>query len=171
MDWKTFWVFFAAMGVICLVLFFVDAFTPDITEIKPDTNVNIASSARLMVPTGFTIRSIDQQKVKWKVKWTATAFIVLLSPGSHTFSMDFSLSDGNYKWTSKGIEVETALQAGKFYQLKYYQDKAAKTISTSIEETEPIFYEPKTFEPRYMWLIAAAVCSVLGTIFYFWLGR
>jgi tetratricopeptide (TPR) repeat protein len=152
------------VGVLLVGYFFIDAFTPDITVINSLGSVTIENGASLYVPKEFKVKTMDEYPVKWKHKFTADAISVLLSPGPHTFTLDFSSSDGDTDISAKDLKIGVDFNSGKYYRLNYSLDKKTNMISYSIGETNPVVYK-SGFDPRYWSLIVAAIAFVVAIIF------
>jgi hypothetical protein len=157
------------VGICSLGDFFIDAFTPDITEINTGgESLTVENGAGFYVPKALKIKTMDGQTVKWKPKLTADGVSVLLVPGDHAFTLDFKMSDGEYKWSAKDLKISDEFEPGKYYRFDHTLDKETKMISYSIKESEPEVYE-SGFDPVYSKLIIAliglGVAGVLLVIF------
>jgi tetratricopeptide (TPR) repeat protein len=149
------------IGVAAVGLFFVDAFTPPVTEITTGgESLTRETGARFYVPDALKVKNLDGKSVKWSSKLTANAISVLLPPGFHTFALDFESSDGDTKWSAKDLQIGTDFEAGKYYRFNHTLDKETKKISYSIRESDPVVYKTG-FDPEYGSLIASgnSVCG------------
>jgi tetratricopeptide (TPR) repeat protein len=156
----------AAVSVLAVAYFFIDAFTPNITEIDTVGSLGIENSARFYVTGSLKVKSMDGLSVEWKPKFTADAILVLLPPGAHAFTLDFEASDGDTKWSAKDLKTEREFNSGKYYRFNYTLDKETNRISYSINETDPVVYKSEGFDPtRYGSLIAAAIAVAIAVIF------
>jgi len=157
-------IFLSLLAVILAIgYFFIDSFTPSVTEIKDTESLTIQNSARLYVPKEFTVKTLNGQDKKWKPKFTANSILVLLSPNTYTLTMDFKTKKGENTLTAKGLSISANLSSGRFYRLNYTLDKDNR-ISYSIIETEPLTYKTG-FDPSYGSLIVAAIALLIAIIF------
>jgi hypothetical protein len=153
------------LGVLAVGYFFIDAFTPDVTEITQGGNLTVENSARFYVTNALKVKTLDSLSVKWSPNLTANAISVLLPPGSHTFILDFSTKDGDTTWSAKDLKIDADFKSGKYYRFNSSLDKETKNISYSIKETDPVVYNSGKFDPKSVWLIIAAIPFVVAAIF------
>jgi Tfp pilus assembly protein PilF len=150
--------------ILAVGYFFIDAFTPDVTEINTAESLAIENVARFYVSDSLKVRDMDGRSVEWKPKFTANAILVLLSPGTHTFTLDFETSDGDIKWSAKDLKIATDFQTGKYYRFNYSLDKETRKISYAIKETDPVVYKSGKFDPGYGSLAIGAIAFVILVI-------
>jgi hypothetical protein len=153
------------VGILAVGYFFIDSFTPDVTEINTAESLAIENGARFYVTSSLKVKSMDEQSVKWKPKFTANAILVLFPPSTHTFTLDFKTSGGNTNWSAKDLKIGADFKSGKYYRFDYTLDKETKKISYSIKEADPVIYKSGDFDPRYGSLIIGAIAFVIAVIF------
>jgi hypothetical protein len=154
-------------GVLAVGYFFIDAFTPDVTEINAGgvKSLTIENGARFYVTNALKVKTLDGLSVKWRPNFTGNAISVLLPPGSHAFTLDFETSDGDTKWSAKDLKIDADFKSGEYYRFNYSLEKETKKISYSIKETEPVVYKSGKFDPKYGILIITAIAFVIAVIF------
>jgi hypothetical protein len=158
----------ALVGVLAAGFFFIEAYTPDVTEINTGgESLTIESGARFYVTTALKVKTLDGQSIKWKPKFTANAISVLLPPGSHTFTLDFETSEGDTKWSAKDLKIDADFMSGKYYRFNYSLDTETKNITYSIRESDPVVYK-SGFDPHYGTLIIAVIAFCVTIVSFLW---
>lgn len=146
--------------------FFIDAFTPDVTEINGGrAALTQEEGAQFYVPRSLKVKSMDGHSVRWRPRLAAKAITVLLPAVPHTFTLDFYESSGNTNYSAKDLKISADFASGKYYRFNYSMDTKTSKISYSIKEAEPVVFKTD-FDPPLLFLVLAIIALVVAVIVY-----